>query len=160
MEKIYGTTVRHDILIKVGRKRWLLYYGLYEDDGDSYEYRQAFDHKPTLEEIKDTIIAQVDENTDKRILSGCLFQGNQVWLSTENQFNYKAEYDLAVQTNGANLPVTVKLGGADKPVYQTFNTLDEFKTFYTEVLAFIKQCYTDGWKEKDAIDWSKFDCDD
>ena len=28
-----------------------------------------------------------------------------IWLSSENQFNYKVAYDLALQTNGANLPI-------------------------------------------------------
>ena len=38
-----------------------------------------------------------------------------VWLSSENQFNYKAAYDLAVQTGGATLPVTFKFGTDEVP---------------------------------------------
>ena len=48
-----------------------------------------------------------------------------VWLSTENQYNYKAAYDLAVQTGGETLPVTFKFGSDEQPEYHTFEKLDE-----------------------------------
>jgi hypothetical protein len=38
-----------------------------------------------------------------------------VWLSTENQFNYKAAFDLATQTGGKSLPVTFKFGSTNNP---------------------------------------------
>lgn len=158
-EKIYGISERADELTRRG-KEWYLYYGLGKDTQGDYAWRKVYDHKPTLDEVKADIIALIDAQTDEKILTGCLFEGNQVWLSTENQFNYKAEYDLAVQTDGSNLPYTVKLGATDNPVYKTFSTIEDFKTFYTKVLAYIKQCYTDGWTEKDNIDWTKFESDE
>ena len=36
-----------------------------------------------------------------------------VWLSTENQLNFKSVYDMAVQAAGASLPVEFKLGEQD-----------------------------------------------
>lgn len=159
MRKIYGATAAQNGLQQIGRHEWELFYGFGKDSDDAetgWNWRQRFTEKPTLAECKSLIFSLIDGLTDEKILSGCTYEGEQVWLSTENQFNYKADYDLAVQTDGANLPVTVKLGGVDKPVYKTFTTVEEFRKFYTEVLAYIKQCYTDGWKEKDSIDWTLY----
>lgn len=159
MEKIYGTTIRQDGLMKVGRKRWELFYGFGKDnfnDETGYNYRQIFSYKPTIEEIKDIIISQINKNIDEKILSGLVWKNMPIWLSSENQFNYKAAYDLAIQTNGATLPVTFKFGVDDTPIYHTFESLDEFQDFYTTSLAYVQQTLLDGWSEKDNIDWNIF----
>ena len=39
-----------------------------------------------------------------------IWNNKRIWLSSENQFNYKVAYDLALQTNGANLPIIFKFG--------------------------------------------------
>lgn len=74
-----------------------------------------------------------------------------VWLSTENQFNYKASYDLAVQTGGANLPIRFKFGTDEEPIYHDFTSVDELTDFYTGAMAFINETLQDGWKQKDSI---------
>ena len=79
-----------------------------------------------------------------------------VWLSSENQFNYKAIYDLAIQTNGKNLPVMFKFGTVEEPVYYTFNTIEELNDFYLKSTKFIQQTLEDGWKEKDTFDFSPY----
>lgn len=159
MEKIYGTTIRQDGLMKVGRKRWELFYGFGKDNDDDeagYNYRQVFAYKPTLEEIKAIIIGQINKITDEKILSGLVWNDIPIWLSSENQFNYKAAYDLAIQTNGESLPVTFKFGTDSEPVYHTFDTLSEFQKFYITSLAYVQQVLADGWNEKDNIDWNIF----
>lgn len=158
MEKIFGATERHDQLLVFGTERAVLIYGYGEDDGQGYDYRHTFDHKPTEQEIRDVIIAQINANTDAKILTGFVWQEKQVWLSTENEFNFKAAYDLAVQTGGATLPVKFKLG-EDKngyPVYHTFTELSEFTDFYTKAIAFVNTTLNEGWVEKDSIDMTKF----
>lgn len=160
MEKIYGTTIRQDGLQKVGRKRYDLFYGFGKDREDAeigYNFREVFFYKPTIEEIKNIIIKQVNKNIDEKILTGLVWKGMPIWLSSENQFNYKAAYDLAIQTNGATLPVTFKFGTDSTPIYYTFETLEEFQEFYTTSLAFVQQTLLDGWNEKDSIDWSLFE---
>lgn len=158
MEKIFGATERHDQLLVFGTERAVLIYGYGEDDGQGYDYRHTFDHKPTEQEIRDVIIAQINANTDAKILTGFVWQEKQVWLSTENEFNFKAAYDLAVQTGGATLPVKFKLGedGNGNPVYHTFTELEEFTDFYTRAIAFVNQTLNEGWAEKDGIDMTKF----
>ena len=79
-----------------------------------------------------------------------------IWLSTENQFNYKAAYDLAVQTGGQSLPVKFKFGTDEQPVYHTFTTLEVLQEFYMTSLAFVQQVLDDGWQEKDNLDLSVF----
>ena len=95
------------------------------------------------------VIQWYNDLTDRPILSGFSFEGSTVWLSSENQLNYKAAFDLAVQTNGASLPVTIKLGTDDKPVYRVFTQLEDFRAFYTSALSYIQQTIADGWKLKD-----------
>lgn len=158
MEKIFGATERHDQLLVFGTERAVLIYGYGEDDGQGYDFRHTFDHKPTEQEIRDVIIAQINANTDAKILTGFVWQGKKVWLSTENEFNFKAAYDLAVQTGGATLPVKFKLGedGNGNPVYHTFTELSEFTDFYTKAIAFVNTTLNEGWAEKDSIDMTKF----
>ena len=67
---------------------------------------EEFGHKPTDEEIRTLVMSWYNSQTDAAILSGFAYNGAPVWLSTENQYNYKAAYDLAVQTGGETLPVT------------------------------------------------------
>lgn len=99
---------------------------------------------------------KINERTDVRILSGFRWNGIAVWLSSENQFNYKAAYDLAQQTGGASLPVTFKFGTDDAPVYHTFEALKDLRDFYTAALAFVQRCLSEGWAEKDTINLENF----
>jgi hypothetical protein len=78
----------------------------------------------------------------------------KIWLSTENQFNYKAAYDLAVQTNGANLPIVFKFGDDNETVYHEFNDLNEMSEFYMASIAYIQNTLAEGWQKKDSIDWT------
>lgn len=111
-----------------------------------------------LEYIKNIILDWYNKEIDNKILSGFVWNEMPVWLSSENQFNYKAAYDLAVQTNGASLPVTFKLGESNgEPVYHTFTTMEEFTDFYMKTIAYINQCLNEGWQKKDAIDWTPYE---
>ena len=115
-----------------------------------------FSHKPTIEEVKEFVIGVENAKIDANILSGFEWNGMSVWLSSENQFNYKAAYDLAVQTGGASLPVTFKFGDAT-PVYHTFETLFELTDFYTSAIAYVNNVLADGCAKKDALDWSEYE---
>jgi hypothetical protein len=155
MNKIYGATERQDGLYLIGRNKWELIYGFGKDDDSAetgYNYRQRFTRKPTLDEIKSLIVATINADTEEKIVSGFVWDGKPVWLSSENQFNYKSAYDLAVQTGGSILPVTFKFGTDDNVQYHTFNTLDELTSFYTACFGYVSQCLANGWAEKDALD--------
>ena len=156
MEKVFGATKRSDNLIVHGTKKAVLIFGYGEENGQGFDFRHIFQTVPTKEEVLAVIVSHVNEQTDQRILSGYTWKGKNVWLSSENQFNFKAAYDVAVQTGGATLPVKFKLGedASGTPVYHVFETMEEFTDFYTNALAFIIGVLNDGWEEKDrAQEW-------
>lgn len=126
-----------------------------EKESVSFEERD-FSHKPTIEEVQDFVLGVENDKIDSAILSGFEWNGMKVWLSSENQFNYKAAYDLAVQTNGASLPVTFKFGDT-VPVYHTFETLEEISDFYTSALSYVNNTLAEGWARKDSLDWSEYE---
>ena len=140
------------------KNKWRVRWDVQERDGGSADYMEAeLTHKPTGEEIKNLVRTWYNEQADAAILSGFSYDNAPVWLSQENQYNYKAAYDLAVQTNGKTLPVTFKFGTDEEPVYRTFETLDDLTDFYTKAVKYIQDVLTDVWKKKDTIDLSKYE---
>lgn len=139
------------------KNKWRVRWDVQEHDDGTADYMEAeLTHKPTDEEITSLVRTWYNEQTDVAILSGFSYENAPVWLSQENQYNYKAAYDLAVQTDGKTLPVTFKFGTDDEPVYRTFGTLDDLADFYTKAVKYIQDVLTDGWEKKDAIDLSKY----
>ena len=139
------------------KNKWKVRWNITEkEDGSSDWYEQDYDHKPTLEEIRGTIVKFHNGQVDAKILSGFSWKDMPVWLSSENQFNYKASFDLAVQTNGQNLPVRFKFGTDKDPKYYDFKTVDELSDFYTSAIKFINDTLQAGWAEKDSIDFSVY----
>ena len=139
-------------------------YGLKKVDGKLYEWHEIYLPKTqnaniSLDIVKTAILNDINQRTDEKILSGLVWQNKPVWLSTENQFNFKAAYDLAVQTQGATLPVTFKLGEQEDgtPVYHTFETMEDSTDFYTAAVNHIHNAVADGWQEKDSIDWTPYE---
>ena len=63
MEKVYGSPKRQDGLYKVGRNKYELIYGFgkdRDDDKTSWNYRQRFNYRPAIDEIKAIIEAQIN----------------------------------------------------------------------------------------------------
>lgn len=162
MEKIYGSNVRQDGLYKIGFDKYQLIYGFGEDENGGWNWRHTFDHKPTLNEIKEIIINQINAGVDEKILSGFVWNKKPVWLSSENQMNFKSAYDITVQTGGMTLPIKFKLGEDEngEPVYHTFTKIEPFSDFILNAFAYINTTLNEGWKEKDNINWDSFDIKD
>lgn len=120
-------------------------------------YEKWLNHKPTMDEVKEIVLSGMNVIIDQRILEGFEWNGMAVWLSSENQFNYKAAFDLAVQTSGGNLPVTFKFGTTQEPVYHTFSEVGELTDFYIKAMGYINGVLADGWKEKDSIEWNAYE---
>ena len=117
---------------------------------------KTYNYIPTLSEIKKDILAYYNTKIDEKILTGMTWKNMQIWLSSENQFNYKAAYDLAIQTNGENLPLIFKFGTTENPIYYQFTDINELKDFYLSTLNFIQNVLLEGWKEKDNIKWEHY----
>ena len=163
--KIYGAKERQDGIVVLSSNKACIYVGFGKDSEDAesgYNWRKDYDHIPTIAEVKADIEALINAHTDATILTGFSWNGKPVYLSSENQFNFKAAYDLAVQTSGATLPVKFKLGEDESgnAVYHTFEDLAEFTDFYTKAIAYVSDCLNEGWEEKDSIDYEKLieDC--
>lgn len=157
-----GATERADQLVCLSSNNYLLIFGFGTDaDGNNYTWRKYYDHKPPVREVKQDISDLVNAETDAKILNGFAWNGKPVYLSTENQMNFKAAYDIARDTQGASLPVKFKLGeDADaNPVYHTFTKFEPLADFVTKATAFVIETLNEGWKKKD-IDYSIFDTAD
>jgi len=111
-----------------------------------------FKKKPSLLMIEETIFDIINKATEKRIVNNFKWKGYSVHLDKENQMNYKNAFDLALATNGENLPVTFKFKLNGESAYYTFDTIDELKDFYLAVSNHITKCLEAGWKEKDKFD--------
>lgn len=148
--------------------RWKLHFGFepfYEvdEEGNKTETQLGtwtetiIPFKPSLEQLKKLILDAINKEVDEKILSGFVWKDMPVWLSTENQFNYKAAYDLAVMSSGQSLPVMFKFGTTEEPVYYSFGTLEDISDFYVSAMTYINTTLAEGWSKKDAIDWSVYE---
>ncbi len=154
-----GATERHDELVCITpNKKYLLIFGYGVDaDGNGYTMRRYYDHKPDVAELRADIETLINDATENKILTGFVWNGKPVWLSEENQRNYKAAYDITLQTNGATLPIKFKLGeDADgNVVYHTFTKIEPFTDFILKSFDFIHTALQEGWNEKDSIDYEQ-----
>ena len=153
------------------QSRVVIMYGL-KEDGDKAEWYEVVFYKkqgkPDLEAVKKAVIADINAHTDEKILNGfpwAILHGDNagetvnVWLSEENQRNFSEAQRVAAMTEGANLPLQVKVSeGADGvPVYDSFETIEEITNFYLAGVQFIDVCLKAGWAEKDSIDWAPYE---
>lgn len=142
--------------VSPAKDKWRIRWDIQPQSDGSANYMEAeFCHKPSEEEIRQIIVGWFNSQVDAAILSGFEWNGMKVWLSSENQFNYKAAYDLAVQTAGQTLPVTFKFGN-EEPCYYTFDKVEELTDFYTKAMLHIQHTLSDGWKKKDAFDIEQY----
>ena len=155
MERIKGTT--ETPIVEMIGKTYYVRWGYKTENGEITYDQIEFPYKPTVDIIKDIILGIENSKIDKEILSGFVWKDMPVWLSSENQFNYKAAYDLAVMLGGANLPVTFKFGDTENPVYHEFKTLDDIADFYVKAMSHVNKTLNEGWESKDSIDWSLYE---
>lgn len=158
MRKIYGANERQDGLYRIGREKWELVYGFGKDrenDETGYNFRQRFSHKPTAEECVEIVREAINCKTQERILRDLRWKGMQIWLSKDNQLNYKTAYDLAVESLGG--PVRFKFGTDEAPQYHEFADLEELRDFHLAWTSHIAASLADGWAEKDAVDPKMFE---
>lgn len=130
----------------------------YQDNGDNLATwaEEIFYYKPSVTELQQMINGYYNTRVYNKIVDGFVWQDIPVWLSIENQQNYKTAYDLAVQTNGANLPIEFKFGGDTTPIYHYFYTIEELQSFYLAMQAYIQSCLQEGWRLKDAVDYTLY----
>ncbi len=118
-----------------------------------------FPYKPSMDEVKEFVLAVIDAQTDAKILNGYPFTPDGaeepiiVWLSKESQTNFSEAHRLQI------VPVKFKLNEDEQkqPIYHTFTDFEELDRFYKGGVVYINQCLNEGWAVKDAIDWSPYE---
>ena len=140
------------------KDRWRVRWDVERHEDGSADYmEEEFNGRPSADAIKTMVARWINSQTEETIRSGFEWNSMKVWLSQENQFNYKTAYDMAVQTEGRTLPVTFKFGTDDEPVYHTFAELDELADFYINAMTHIQQTLAEGWRKKEAFDRSGYE---
>lgn len=92
-----------DIVEALNNGEWAVRWDFkpkYNEQGETTEVNwyeeEIFNHIPQLEEIKETITNWFNKQVDGAILQGFKYNSMPVWLSMENQFNYKSIFDLSI----------------------------------------------------------------
>lgn len=161
--------------VREDSSRIVIGYGLKKVTGQNlYEWYEIYIYKTqisqlTLKVVKDSIWDDINARTDEAILCGMDWtiqhgtdEGKEikVWLSKENQENYKAKHDAAIQyPELVTFPMKYKVGEDEEgnAVYENFQNINELAQFYLAGLSYIEQCYNAGWTEKDSIDWTPYE---
>lgn len=125
-----------------------------EKDGAVSFMEETFIGKPTDDEIRSVIMGYYNTLCDDEILNGFVYDGNIVWLTLENQLNYKIALDLASQENFKT--VKFKIGTLEEPVYVTFESYEELNNFVKDIHTYISQTLQKYWQIKDAINWELY----
>ena len=150
--------------VREDRSRTIISYGKKKVEGKNlYEWYEIYFYKkqgrPTFEQAKAAILADIDARTDEKILNSYSFTPDGaeepiiVWLSKENQTNFSEAQRLQI------VPVKFKLNETEdkQPIYHTFETTTELDRFYMGGVTYIQQCLQEGWAEKDGIDWEPYE---
>ena len=102
-------------------------------------------YKPTLEEEIENSVKMINEETDNKIMNYLVWKGNELYITTENQFNLKNLYDLR---NMKEYPVTIKT----KTGFTTLENEQQVEEFYLEGVRFVEECIQEGWQRKSAAE--------
>lgn len=156
MKKNYGAENRCDGIRQIGRRRWEVFFGFGEDNAGTYIHSHVFEYKPSFEEVKEIVIAQINANVQEKILSGMTYRDRVVWLSAENQRNIALAYAMAKGGDIQTLP-TLKLGSDEDYEMYTFQDVNEFVAFAIQVQEHIEACVAAGREEKSLVEWSKYE---
>lgn len=105
--------------------------------------------KPSLDQIKEAVLADINQRVKAKIIGGFVWNEQPVWFSEENQMNWAQ----------AVCPATFKIGEQEDvtPIYHDFETQDEMTEFFKACTLWKQQCLQEGWQRKDAIDWTPYE---
>ncbi len=96
-------------------------------------------------ELIEILRARIDAKTDAEIIGGFVFEGKRFKLSLENQFNYKAEVELADQLTYPHRIKSID-GYFDVP------DAAAYRRFYLAAVGYIRATVETGWAAKDELD--------
>ncbi len=121
-----------------------------------YLFNKEYKGKPTQETVSDDVLNELNSECEKEIIENLEINGKKVWLSFENQQNYKMLYDYFTK-NTTKLPLKVKLydeNGVGE--YKEFDSFEDYETFYFATIEHINSTLAKYWEIKDNINWSEY----
>lgn len=172
MNKVFGSKDLYAPIRKDYGRVIVCYEYNDEPDGQNgtwYEIYGISKNNLNFQNVKNAIVTDINAQTDEKILNGyewTILHGNdagktvKVWLSAENQNNFKAFHDAVKEYPGIDaFPVTYKLAEDENgnPIYETFENMGALSQFYLGIVSYIKQTISEGWARKDSIDWSAYE---
>lgn len=160
MQKIYGAPGPQNGLYKIGKYKWELFYGYgrdNEEDQTGWNYRERFDHRPSMEEIKTTIVAQIEAEYADKLRYGLEWNGLPVEYTEERKSDLTGML-VAMQAGIMALPVTLNLGTYPdgSPVFHEFTTADEIIGVAAAISGHKINVCNAEWEEKASIQWSEY----
>lgn len=137
--------------------KWVIRFDINKIDDNTYQYCEyIFDHKPIIDEVKNVIIQYYNEKADKEIICGFIWNDMSIWLSIENQINYKAIYDLMNINELAVFPLHLKFRKDGDDIMYSFMTKDDYLDFYEKQIIYVKNVLQKYWNIKDNINYSDY----
>lgn len=97
--------------------------------------------KKPLETLIAESDAEINKETDEKILNDFVYNGNEFYLTTENQTNFA---NMFIARDFLTYPQIVKT----KTGFMQIDNVSEVSGFYLAGVNFIKQCLEEGWKKK------------
>lgn len=97
--------------------------------------------KRPLEMLIKSSDEKINRETDRKILNEFTWNGEQFYLTMENQFNFKNLYDLR---DMREYPVLIKT----KNGFMQLDNAEEVAEFYLAGVNFVDQCLKEGWVKK------------
>ena len=152
MNNKYCGSVSDYAPVSEDQSRVVIMYGLNPTKDEIAEWRQLDFYKkqvkPSFEQVKAAIIADINARITEQIVGGMTFEDKPVWLSIENQINFTT----------ATAPCRLKIGEEEDgtPVYHDFETKAQLKAFNEACLQWKNQCLEAGRAEKEGIDWTPY----
>ncbi len=160
--------------VREDASRIIISYGLTKLSKDSYEWMEVYLYKKqqnslTLADVKKAILGDIDAETDAKILCGyqwTVLHGDDagktanVWLSKENQMNYKAKHDAAKDyPTLVTFPMKYKIAETEdsEDIYEEFQDIEELAQFFLGAVSYIETCVNEGWTKKRSIDWAPYE---
>jgi hypothetical protein len=95
----------------------------------------------TVEQRVEESDRKINRETDRKILNEFTWNGEQFYLTMENQFNFKNLYDLR---DMREYPVLIKT----KNGFMQLDNAAEVAEFYLAGVNFVDQCLKEGWVKK------------
>ena len=134
--KIYNAPIRieeGDKVLYTNDETELKKYGYIE-----YVYEAP---KKSLEQLIEESDAEINKETDEKILNDFKYNGNEFYLTTENQTNFA---HMFIARDFLEYPQMVKT----KTGFMQIDNVGAVSGFYLAGVNFIKQCLETGWKKK------------